>query len=163
MNAKNDISELRGDIKKTCSQIEKVESFYDNLKKDVTALPVGKSYDLIILADIFVDFYTCLETGFLRASKFFENNLDSSKWHADLLEKMTVDIPGARKRVISDGTETCLKEFMRFRHFKRYYFEFEYDKDRIEFLEKKFMQVLPLIKKDLDEFDLFLKALEDRV
>jgi hypothetical protein len=54
-----------------------------------------------------------------------------------------------------------LKEFMRFRHFKRYYFEFEYDRDRIGFLEKKFRLVLPLIKKDLDAFDLFLKALEN--
>lgn len=49
---------------------------------------------------------------------------------------------------------------MRFRHFKRYYFKFEYDKDRIEFLEKKFRLVLPLIKKDLNEFHLILKALE---
>ncbi len=160
MNAKNDIPDLRGEIGKTVSQIAKVESFYHDFKKDLATLPAGKSYDLIILADIFVDFYTCVETGFLRASKFFENNLDSSKWHADLLENMTLDIPGARKRVISDGTETCLKEFMRFRHFKRYYFEFEYDKDRIAFLEKKFLQVLPLIKKDLHEFDLFLKVLE---
>ncbi len=163
MSVKKDINELKGDLKKTTTQIEKVETFYNSFKMDLSSMPAGKSYDLIILADIFADFYTCIETGFLRISKFFENNLDSTKWHSHLLQKMTIDIPGVRKQVISEKTEVSLKEFMRFRHFKRYYFEFEYDKDRIMFLEKKFVEVLPLIKKDIDSFNRFLDDLAEVV
>jgi hypothetical protein len=48
---------------------------------------------------------------------------------------------------------------MKFRHFKRYYFEFDYDWDKLEFLEKKYHQVQLLLNKDLELFEAFLKKL----
>lgn len=104
------------------------------------------------MADIFADYYTCLETVFVRISKFFENNLDTTKWHTHLLGKMTLTIPGIRNCLLRDETYNTLKEILRFRHLKRYYFEFDYDRDRIEFLEKKFLISYPLIKEDLNNY-----------
>ncbi|MEA2013242.1 MAG: hypothetical protein U9O87_09255 [Verrucomicrobiota bacterium] len=118
-----------------------------------------KNYDLVILSNIFIDYYTCLETLFVRIFKFFENNLDKSKWHLNLLDKMNLEIPEVRKRLLSDKTYGMLKEILRFRHFKRYYFEFDYDRDRIDFLEKKYLVSYELIKKDLDNYKLFLNEL----
>lgn len=41
---------------------------------------------------------------------------------------------------------------MKFRHFKRYYFAVAYDRDRMEYLEKKFNEALPLVRADLNAF-----------
>ena len=81
------------------------------------------------------------------------------KWHSDLLRKMTLKIDGLRNAVISDETYATLLEFMKFRHFKRYYFEFEYDWDKLRFLEKKYTQVKPMLEKDLNRFEAFLNEL----
>lgn len=132
------VSELIGDIHKTLRLLEKQESFYLTFIKDREKLPPGKPYDLIVLADIFCDFYTCAETAFLRISKFFENHLDADRWHQHLLEKMTVDIPNVRKRVLEDSDFNLLLDFLKFRHFKRYYFEYEYDRERMDYLLRKF-------------------------
>ncbi len=48
-------------------------------------------------------------------------------------------------------------ELMKFRQFKRYYFEFDYDWDKLEFLEKKYNDVRYFLNMDLDEFEAFLK------
>jgi hypothetical protein len=76
-----------------------------------------------------------------------------------LLHKMTLDIKGIRKAVISDDTFSVMDEILRFRHFRRYYFEMEYDWDRIDMIEKKYIQAHELLYKDLDEFSLFLRKL----
>jgi hypothetical protein len=54
---------------------------------------------------------------------------------------MTLQIPGLREKVLSDKTSRDLGELLKFRHFKRYYFEFEYDWDCIDFLLKKVEEV----------------------
>ena len=64
-----------------------------------------------------------------------------------------------RQQVISDETHAMLGEFLRFRHFKRYYFEFEYDWDRLEYLEKKYEQVKLMLNDQLESFKNFLKQL----
>jgi len=108
------------------------------------------NFDLIVLAEIITDYYTCLETAFLRISKAFENNLEKHRWHANLLERMVIEIPGVRKALLTDRSYNLLKEIMRFRYFKRYYFELDYDRDRINFLEKKYNEVVPLVLQDLE-------------
>jgi hypothetical protein len=110
---------------------------------------------------VVTNYYTCLETIFLRISQFFENQLNSEKWHKHLLEKMRIQINGVREQAISDDTYYLLLELLKFRHFKRYYFEFNYDIDKIIFLEKKIEQVDPLVKKDMDTFLRFLQKLTE--
>ena len=41
----------------------------------------------MVITQSLTNYYTCLETIFLRISKFFENNLDKDQWHQSLLEK----------------------------------------------------------------------------
>ena len=42
----------------------------------------------------------------------------------------------------------------------RYYFEFDYDWDKLEFLEKKYSQVKAVLEKDLKRFEEFLNSLK---
>ena len=78
----------------------------------------------------------------------------------DLLHKMTLEIEGIRLAVISDKTRGILLEFLKFRHFKRYYFEFDLDWDKLKYLEKKYNSVKPLLDEDLINFKDFLNRLQ---
>lgn len=106
----------------------------------------------ILLAGLLENYYTCIETVFVRISQFFENNLPPDRWHRELLERMTLDVSGTRPRVISDKTFNDLLELMRFRHFKRYYFGTAYDWERLDELLVRIKRSHPLLREDLQEF-----------
>jgi hypothetical protein len=159
MREKKMAAELIGEIKKALIILEKIDAFYQEFKTTDFRVLGKKKTSAIVTAEIIADFYTCTETLFLRISRFFENSLGRERWHSDLLHKMTLEIAGVRKAVISDRTYMILLEFMKFRHFKRYYFESDYDWDKLEFLEKKYNEVKPLLKKDIRDFEAFLNEL----
>ena len=50
---------------------------------------------------------------------------------------MTRTIPSGRERVISDTSNVALSELRRFCHFKRDYFAFDYDWERLELVRAK--------------------------
>ena len=153
------IDVLIGEIAKSISLLNKINEKYLSFSKNRNAFP--DNFDLVVLAEIITDFYTCLETVFVRISKAFENNLEKSRWHANLLERMRIEIPGIRKALLTDRSYNMLKEIMRFRHFKTYYFELEYDKDRIDFIEKKYNAAVPLVLEELKLYILFLQRLKE--
>ena len=116
----------------------------------------------LIVAGLLENYYTCLETMYLRISQAFENNLESARWHNDLLQKMTLEIESVRPAAVSDEAFPLLFELLKFRHFKRYYFELEYDWDRLDYLVKKLSQAHPLVTRDLERFVRFAGALETK-
>lgn len=61
--------------------------------------------------------YGVTENYFLRISKYFENNLPPGRWHAALVEKMSLDIPGVRPAFLAEKRHTELvRDIVRFRH-----------------------------------------------
>ena len=128
---------------------------------DGEIVQLGKTpMSALIVAGLLENYYTCLETIFLRISQSFENKLDPARWHNDLLQKMTLEIEGVRTAAVSEETFSPLFELLKFRHFKRYYFELEYDWDRLDFLVTKLRQVHPLVIRDLERFVRFASALD---
>ena len=157
----DDISLLLSQIKKSESVLNRIARGYDDfLKTDFNVLG-EKNTSAIVIAEYLVDYYTCLETMFLRISQFFENNLNKEKWHADLLEKMTLRIEGIREPVIPERTQGLLSELMKFRHFRRYYFELDYDWDKLRYLQKKFSEIRHLVPGELSVFQVFVCQLQD--
>ena len=132
-----------------------VESAQDNEIRQL-----GKtSTSALIIAGLLENYYTCLETIFVRISQFFENSLDPGRWHSDLLQKMTLEIGGVRVAVVSQANFPALFELLKFRHFKRYYFDLEYDWDRLDFLLTKLSKAHTVVVRDLDRFLGFLQAI----
>lgn len=152
-------AELLGLIEKNLQSLEQIfESLETALELDVPTL--GRTGNAaLIVAGLTENYYTCLETIFLRISQFFENSLSPDRWHTDLLEKMAIDIEGVRIPVVSQKNYSNLLELLKFRHFKRYYFEIEYDWDRLDFLVKKVRQAHPIVKQDLKTFKQFLRQI----
>lgn len=113
----------------------------------------------VLMGKIIDNYYTSLETLFMRISRFFENDLDSRRWHKDLLDKMRLKIKGVRQPVISEKTCIILREFLEFRHFYRYYVRTEYNWEQLLHLHKQLLSAHHHIKNDLKNFLLFLKKL----
>lgn len=137
MSGRGEVATLVAEIETSLAVIGKVEAYYQEFASESLNRESPTRENRIVLAEILVNYYTALESLFLRVSQAFENNLDVARWHADLLEKMTLEIEGVRPRLISEQTRDALRELMRFRHFKRYYLELDYDWDKLQFLEKK--------------------------
>ena len=157
MKKRTDVTELSAHIKKTLLLIEKNYSFYQEFNKTQFDLLGKSTSSAMVLSQVFTDFYTCVETLFHRVCQFFENGIDKNRWHKELLVNMTLEIEGIRPAVISDKTASMLDEILRFRHFRRYYFEMEYDWDRIDLVRNKYCTVIPALEKELTEFREFLE------
>ena len=72
---------------------------------------------------------------------------------------MTIHIEGVRIPAVSESNQGNLIELLKFRHFRRYYFEVEYDWDRLDFLVRKLEQAHPMVQADMERFLKFLRAL----
>lgn len=154
------VPELIGVIEK---QRNRMVTLYASItgafEQDIVVL--GRSGNAaVMIAGLFENYYTCLETAFHKISQHFENHLDPVRWHAELLSKMTLRIEGVRIPAVSDGNYLALLELQRFRHFRRYYFDLDYDWDRLDFLRKKLDSAHPVALADLDTFINFLRALD---
>jgi len=116
------IATLRGHIRKHLDLLEESQQeIAGAFSEDIPRL--GKTpRAAVLIAGLLENYYTCAETVFVRISQFFENNLDDTRWHKDLLERMTLEIEPVRPRVISQPVKDDLVEIMRFRHFRRYNF-----------------------------------------
>ncbi len=156
---KSDIAVLIASAKNTIEIIKQNWQFYDNFKMNEFAVLGRTTVSAMVLSQIFVDFYTCIETLLFRISQQFENNLKKEQWHKELLKKMSLTLPTIRPAVLSTQTELLLSEILRFRHFKRYYFDFDYDWAKLDLIEKKYQEVYPLIVNDILVFIDFLNEI----
>ena len=141
----------------------RLEAVHTTLERALTdeITRLGKTpVSALIIAGLLENYYTCLETIFLRISQHFENRLGSDRWHTDLLQKMTLEIKGVRVAAVSEAAFPPLLQLLQFRHFKRNYFELEYDWDRLDFLVGKLRQAQPLVTRDLQRFGRFMSALD---
>ena len=153
------IALLRAEVGKTRALLADVDQYFREVRRDEIG-GEGRSRGAgLIVAQILENSYTRLETLFLRISQFFKNSLSESRWHADLLEKMTLAIPGIRVAVLSETSYQAFAELLRFRHFKRYYFHLDFDWDRLDMLIRKYDAAYPAVLREIAAFDEFLEQL----
>jgi len=160
MSRVEELALLRQELNKALEVLDGVDRFYQAFRTQDFPRLGRKQTSALVVAQVLDNFYTCLETAFLRVSRYFENSLDERRWQADLLEKMTLRIEAVRERVVSPAAYPLLVELLRFRHFKRYYLELEYDWDKLDFLLNKYEDCRRLVREDLGRFIEFLEALE---
>jgi hypothetical protein len=159
MPARAQLLTLLAEIERSRAVLARIDTFYLDYLRQTDQVAARTQEQAIVLADVIVSYYTALETIFLRISQFFENSFDPDKWHQDLLHKMTLRVESIREPVLGDATVQALFELLKFRHFKRYYFEFQYDWDRLDYLKQRFAAARPKVVDDLDAFDAFLRRL----
>jgi len=153
----NELELLIAELQKNLTVLERVRTFIGETERKELATAGKTPATAFMMAGMIENYYTCLETLFLRISQYFENHLEEHRWHQALLDRMTLHIPGVRERVISDKTRQALGELLKFRYFKRYYFELEYDWDRIDYLLVKIKDVHPKASEEIAAFIVFLQ------
>jgi hypothetical protein len=156
MSRIENLQELRGEI----ARYRDVSSRLINALRQVETHDIeriGKTTTTAVaIAGLIENSYTAVETVLFRIAQNFGNNLDATRWHTDLLRRMTLSIPDVRPAVIGEATYARLDELMRFRHFKRYYFNLDYDWSRLQYLAGVVHKTIPETIAELTTFDLFL-------
>jgi hypothetical protein len=153
------IAVLIAELRRTSSVLSDIHIRLETFRGKELSLLGRTQVSAVFLAQILDNYYTALETLFLRISQFFENNLVNDRWHADLLNKMVLSIPRTREPVISEESARLLQELLRFRHFKRYYYELDYDWLKLDYLLTVYERARPLVQRDLLAFSDFLTRL----
>lgn len=75
--------------------------------------------------------YNALENSFEQISRTFENHVvDTTKWHAELLGKMFLEIPDVRPALFSPDLRVALDDLRGFRHIFRHSYDFQLDAEK---------------------------------
>lgn len=143
--------------KEKLTSLEKELKRYGLLPK-ITATTIGgfsidDSASVRIIGSILHDYYSAIESIF----KTVAINIDKSshrgdQWHKELLERMTLDVPGLRVPVISTETAQKLNHYRSFRHVFRNVYGFELSFKRIRELLELLPDASASLEKDLNNF-----------
>ena len=156
MSSIEQLRSLLGEIQELEIRLRQIEALYLSYRATFQNEEQRDLRDAVLLADILCNTYTGVETGLVRITRTFENHLDPEHWHRELLHKMKVEVPGIRPTVLSQSTHHYLDELRRFRHFKRYYFEFDYDWERLDYMAKVLEKVFPKVLQDWKIFQEYI-------
>ena len=87
--------------------------------------------------------------------------LGGERWHSELLNQMTLDLPSVRPPVIAKAIAAQLDDYRRFRHLIRNIYATNLDPDRIEALVAALPSAWSRVRQDLLAFVRFLDQLAD--
>lgn len=77
--------------------------------------------------------YNALEQAALRLAKAFENNIaDDAGSHAEVMRRLTLDLPGIRPSVFLEADLSHLRELCGFRHIIVHAYDLILDRNRLE-------------------------------
>ncbi len=103
------------------------------------------------------DFYTGIEHLFEKIAPELNGGLPAGPaWHRELLDNMTLDLPGVRPPLLRAETAQSLGEFLRFRHLFRNLYGFELKWPRVRSLLERLPVTWSSVEADLERFVAFL-------
>lgn len=105
-------------------------------------------------------FYTGLEKAFELIARQVDETIDtsSSRWHKNLLDQMTLDIPGTRPPVIDREVYQYLDEYLAFRHVIRSNYAHRLDPEGIASNFYRLEDCYRLVNQQLNTFCDFLES-----
>ena len=149
------LSLLEADIK---AQLGKIEQVFALLEERAADLQPDNPGSIESVAYQLHNVYNAVEYLMEIVAKAFENNVsDLSRWHTQLLDRMSLEIKGVRPALLKGETNALLHELRAFRHFFRHAYGVPLDFIRVEQNLQKARQVRALIARDVA---IFLKALQ---
>ena len=98
-------------------------------------------------------FYTGAERIFYDIARDIDNVTPTgSDWHRQLLEQMTIEIPGIRPPVLSEQTRIGMDEYRRFRHVVRSRYAYMLDPVRVQALAQQVFPIAQSLVQDCQQF-----------
>lgn len=96
--------------------------------------------------------YGAFEQLFEEVARFFENQIDEVRYHADMIRRMQLEIQGIRPALLSAETAADLDELRRFRHLFRHACAAELDPDKVADLAAQAMRTQRTFARDFERF-----------
>jgi hypothetical protein len=110
------LSILQAEIGGEFDSFDDVVTEWENFKTGIDENNLQSS-ELRVIGSILHDAYTCIEKILAKIAMAIDGELPSGgAWHSDLLDRMSLDIPEIRPRVINAELKDQLYDYMRFRH-----------------------------------------------
>lgn len=105
-------------------------------------------------------YYTAIETICERISRTFDGGLPSGdRSHQELLEAMTLELPGIRPAVLGEVTMDRLRELLGFRHFVRHAYAVSWRLERLAELTDLAIAAHAQVEVEVNAFLEFLEFL----
>lgn len=141
------------------SDLAVIEGIYSDLGEPELGEP-HEQEALIVVAYRLHSLYSAFENIFRNIATSFENHLDPSSWHRQLLERMRLDLSPVRPAVIDEQAFEKLDEMLRFRHLFRTGYSLRLDALRLQLVVRKALELKPIYRGQIDRFLEYLRRLE---
>jgi hypothetical protein len=109
-------------------------------------------FDWAALGYTIHNIYTLVEGYLLRIAKFFENDLDPSSWHKDLIRRMVLDIPETRPSFMDRNAAERLDELHTFRHAFRNIYQTALNVSKLKYVNDLVPEAVTQFLRDHDTF-----------
>lgn len=141
------------------SDLNTIDRIYESLgSPDLEESEVQDS--LIVIAYHLHSLYITFENIFRNIAASFENQLDQTGWHRQLLQTMRLDLSPLRPAVIDAEAYDRLDEMLRFRHVFRTMYGLDLDALRLGVVLRKALELKPLYRSQIERFLEFLRQME---
>ncbi len=138
------------------AQIEEIDKLY--AKVEERSRETGKA-GIESTAYQLHNLYCAFEDLFKVIADTFENHIqDESRYHTELLKRMTISIEGVRPSFLSAESYQLLDTLRAFRHFFRHAYTYELDERKVRIVLEDALQLRELYKQDIKRF---LESLSD--
>ena len=151
---------LRADVRDELAKIARLTEEFAAVEPFLTRAPEAVShYDRGAIGYLLHNFYNGCESIFRMIAAFFENDLEPGTWHADLLRRMRLEIPGYRPTVIDEELYRLLEDFRGFRHVFRNCYSFELDWERERLVATRLRRAAELLQTQVGGFLVLIEEL----
>ena len=144
---------LCADVRDELAKIARLERLFAAAEPHLALPPEAVSdYDRGAIGYLLHNFYNGCENIFRAIAAFFENDLGAGIWHAELLRRMRLTVPGYRPAVIDEELYRLLDDFRGFRHVFRNGYSFELDWERERLVASRFRRAAELLRSQVEGF-----------
>jgi hypothetical protein len=136
--------------------LQTIERLYEELGNP--HLDAMNQEGLIVVAYRLHGLYSAFENIFRNIAKTFENHLDPSSWHRQVLQRMRLDLSPVRPAVVDEEAYEKLDELLRFRHVFRTAYGVRLDAQRLQLVVQKALELKSIYLQQVDRFLDFLRS-----
>jgi len=147
---------LESDIE---SDLAAIDRLYDELGLPDLRESTSQE-ELIVVAYRLHSLYMAFENIFRNIAAAFENHLDPSGWHRQLLQRMQRDLAPLRPAVIDSEAYERLNEMLGFRHVFRSAYGVNLNPVRLQVVLRAALELRPLYRPQIERFVEFLRKME---
>lgn len=138
-----------------------LERLWEELASAVLEAPDVDKKDVVFIGYQLHSLYNAAENIFRNIAATFGNHLDTKNgWHADLLDRMRLDLRPLRPALLDDTTFGQLDELRRFRHVFRTAYGIELDAERMALVLRKALALRERLPAQIEGFLTFLEGLD---